>query len=88
MDGVARALFEDTSPEAERVLVGLLRAAGPERRLAMSLSLSSAAWNSSLQGLARRHPGLGEAELRTRLAEFLYGRPLTAKIRARAGGRT
>jgi hypothetical protein len=72
-------LFADTTPEAERVLIGLLRQAPANRKVEMLGQMNAAARQLALQGLRVRHPGANEAELRRRLADLLLGPELAAR---------
>jgi hypothetical protein len=71
----------DTDPEAERVQIDLLRAAGPERRLALAFSLSATVLDLSRQGLRARHPVDSEEEIGLRLVELCHGRELAEALR-------
>ncbi|MCU0784484.1 MAG: hypothetical protein MUF81_10665 [Verrucomicrobia bacterium] len=75
-----RTLAEDTRPEAERVLIGLLRGASPKRKLAMVLSANRTARLLALTGLRERHPGESRARLQRRLADFWLGPELATKV--------
>lgn len=66
-------LFRDTSPEAEEVLLELLRQAPPWRKLEMVGQMSHTVRTLALSGLRTRYPQAGEAELRRRLADLLLG---------------
>jgi hypothetical protein len=70
----------DTSPEAERVLVELLRRAPAWRRLQLADRMSATVRQLSLAGLRARHPRASEAELRRRFADLYLGRELAAKV--------
>jgi hypothetical protein len=72
-------LFADTEPEAERVLVELLRQAPASRKLEMLGQMNAAVRQLALQGLRVRHPGATEAELRRYLADLLLGPELAAR---------
>jgi hypothetical protein len=74
-----QALATDTHPEAERVLVGLLRAASPARKVSMVLSANRTARMLALTGLRERHPGESPARLQRRLADLWLGPVLAAK---------
>jgi len=74
-----RTLAEDTQPDAERVLIELLRGASPARKLTMVLSANRTARALALTGLRERHPGESPAHLRRRLADLWLGRELAAK---------
>jgi hypothetical protein len=74
-----RVQAEDTSPDAERVLIQLLRGATPARKLAMMLEANCAARALALVGLRERHPNDSPAKLRRRLADLWLGPELAAK---------
>ncbi len=77
---VMRTQSPDTSPEAERVLIELLRQAPGWRRLQLADRMSSTVRGFSLAGLRARHPTATEAELRRRFADLHLGSELAAKI--------
>lgn len=72
-------LFSDTGPEAEQVLIDLLRGAPIARKLEMLGQLNAAARQLALQGLRARHPGATEAQLQRYLADLLLGPELAAR---------
>jgi hypothetical protein len=72
----------DTSPEAERVQVELLRSVPVSRRLHLACSLSAAIVSVARRALARADPGAGQAELDLRFVELHYGSALAAALRA------
>jgi hypothetical protein len=74
-----RTLAQDTHPDAERVLINLLRQATPARKLAVVLSANRTARLLALTGLRERHPGESPARLRRRLADLWLGPELAAK---------
>lgn len=78
--GVMRTQSRDTSPEAERVLIELLRQAPAWRRLQLADRMSSTVRNLSLAGLRARHPRANEAELRRRFADIHLGPELAAQV--------
>jgi hypothetical protein len=73
------ALFPDTQPEAEQVLIELLRQAPVCRKLEMLGQMNATARQLALQGLRARHPGATEAQLRRYLADLLLGPELAAR---------
>lgn len=75
-----RTQSPDTSPEAERVLIELLRQAPPWRRLQLTDRMSAMVRSLSWAGLRARHPGASEAELRRRFADIYLGEALAAKV--------
>jgi hypothetical protein len=74
------ALFPDTRPEAEAVLIGLLRQAPPWRKLHMVGQLNQTVRTLALSGLRQRHPEATPQELRRRLADLLLGPDLAAQV--------
>ena len=72
------ALFPDTGPEAERVLIELLRCAPVTRKLEMLGQMNAAARMLALQGLRARHPNATQAQLQRYLADLLLGAELAA----------
>ena len=73
-------LFSDTRPEAEAVLIELLRNAPPWRKLHMVSQLNVTVRSLALSGLRQRHPEAGEAEIRRRLADLLLGSALAETV--------
>ena len=73
-------LFEDTSREAEEVLLELLRQAPAWRKLQLVAQLSDMVRTLALSGLRQRHPGATPEELRRRLAGLLLGAELAEKV--------
>lgn len=69
----------DTSPEAEQVLIELLRQAPAWRRLQLTDRMGVTVRGLCLAGLRSRHPKAGEAELRRRFADLHLGPGLAAK---------
>ena len=75
----AHCLFSDTRPEAEDVLIGLLRQAPAWRKVHMVDQLNQAVWLLALSGLQTRYPSATPQELRRRLADLLLGPDLAAR---------
>ena len=73
-----RTLAEDTHPEAERVLIELLRGVSPARKMSMVLSANRTARALALTGLRERYPGESPSRLRRRLADLWLGPELAA----------
>lgn len=73
------ALFRDTSPEAEQVLIDLLRRASVERKLEMLDQMNRSAQELARMGLRARHAGATDAQLRRYLADLLLGPELAAR---------
>jgi hypothetical protein len=78
-----KTLSPDTSPDAERVLIELLRKAPAWRRLQLTDQMSATARNLCLAGLRQRHPHATQSELRQRFAEIHLGPELAARLRSR-----
>ena len=74
-----RTQSPDTSPEAERVLIELLRKAPPWRRLQLADQMSRTARDLAMAGLRMRFPTASEAELRRRFADIHLGPELAAR---------
>jgi hypothetical protein len=74
------SLFSDTSPEAEAVLIRLLREAPPWRKLEMVDQLNQAVKLMALTGLRQHYPLDNEECLRRRLADLLLGEELALKV--------
>ena len=73
-------LFPDTRPEAEAVLIKLLRQAPPWRKLHMVGQLNQTVRTLALSGLRQRHPQASLQELRRRLADLLLGPELADRV--------
>ena len=72
-------LFPDTPPQAERVLIDLLRQAPGWRKLEMVGQMNQAMREVMLAGLSRRHPAASANELRRRMAHLLFGSDLATR---------
>jgi hypothetical protein len=73
-------LFPDTSPEAEQVLIELLRQAPAWKKIEMLGQLNQMAKTLAMTGLKQRHPKASPEELRRRLADLLLGSELAEKV--------
>jgi len=76
----------DTSLEAERVQIALLRAATPSKRLDLANTLSRMVLQLSMTGLRRAHPGASRRELAVRAVAYNYGAALSEGVRVRVEG--
>jgi hypothetical protein len=74
-----RTLAEDTAPEAERVLIELLRQASPARKIEMIHSANRTARMLAMAGLRERYPQESDARLGRRLADLLLGPELAER---------
>jgi hypothetical protein len=73
-------LFPDTYPEAEAVLIRLLREAPPWRKIEMVDQLNQSVNLLVLAGLRLRYPGEDETIIQRRLARLLLGDELARKV--------
>lgn len=73
------ALFPDTRPEIEAMLVRLLRDAPAWRKMEMVDQLNQSVKLLALSGLRQRYPNDSEDHLRRRLADLLLGAELAQK---------
>ncbi len=74
------ALFPDTRPEAEAVLIRLLREAPPWRKLEMVGQMNETVKTMMLSGLKVRFPQETPETLQRRLADLLLGTELAQKV--------
>jgi len=74
-----RTLAEDTSPEAERVLIQLWRDATPARKFALVLDTTRALQEFMLAGLRERYPRHPPAGVRRRFADLWLGAELARR---------
>jgi hypothetical protein len=74
-----RTLAEDTHPNAERVLIELLRGAAPARKMSMVPDDNRTARMLALTVLQERHPHVSATRLRRRLADLWLGPELAAR---------
>lgn len=73
--------LKDTSPEAEKVQIELLRKAGTAKRFNITLSLSQTAIDLARRALKRANPHLNEFELKILFLSNCYGRELAEKVK-------
>jgi hypothetical protein len=73
----------DTDPDAERVQVRLLRAAGVSRRLALALSLTDTIHRLARRAIRRTLGTVDEVEVRLRFVELHHGGDLADALRSR-----
>lgn len=81
------AAFSDTSPEAEEVLLQLLRKAPPWRKLQVVSDLNRTLRELVLSELRERYPDKSNEELRFLLAERMYGAEVARAIEKACRGR-
>ncbi len=75
-----RTQSRDTSPEAERVLIELLRKAPTWRKLQLTDQMSKMTRELCWAGLRSRHPGASDLVLRRRFADIHLGPKLAAQV--------
>jgi hypothetical protein len=71
----------DTNPEAEKVLINLIRSISIPERLSRSESLSSLTIRLSKRGIARANPGKSKQELDLLFVKQHYGEILFNKLK-------
>jgi len=74
------ALFPDTDPKAEDVLIRLLRDAPSWRKIEMVDQLNQSVKLLALTGLKKRFPNENEKQLHRRLASLFLGDELASKV--------
>jgi hypothetical protein len=72
--------LSDTHPEAEQVLIELLRQAPVWRKLELMGQLNAMARSLALNNLRRQYPQATESELRRRLAGRVLGEELATAV--------
>ena len=72
----------DTSPEAERVQIELIRKASPAKLFGLVRSLSQSLIEMNRQNLRKLHPETSEEELALMFVELNYGKELAEHVRA------
>ncbi len=72
----------DTSPEAERIQIELLRKASPAKRFSLARSLSQSLIRASRKTIQELHPELSQEELDLLFIELYYGKDLANNVRA------
>mgnify|MGYP006883596921 FL=1 len=70
----------DTDPQAERVLVGLLRDAPEWRRIEIMCGMIEALQQLVFSGVRQRHPHASESEVRRLVADILLGPEMAEKV--------
>ncbi|MDI6791746.1 MAG: hypothetical protein QME81_02600 [bacterium] len=74
-----KTLSPDTHPEAEKVLIELLRKTPAWRKLEMVSQITTTCRELALSGLRRRHPTSDEEELKKRLAALVLPRQMVIR---------
>lgn len=73
-------MLDDTSRDAQQVLIGLLRQAPPWRKLEMVAEMNATVRSLMLAGLRQRYPTATPEELHRRLADLVLGPELAARV--------
>lgn len=71
----------DTSPEAERIQIELLRQAGPTKRFSIMCSLSETVNRMSMRAIQKANPDMSQIEVKLRFVALHYGSGLADKLR-------
>ena len=79
--------IRDTSPEAESVLIHLLRAKPGCTRLKDAVNASNRIALQCKNAIRRNHPVLSEEEVDLRFIEINYGQSISEEVRAYLGRR-
>jgi hypothetical protein len=74
------ALSRDTSPEAERVQVELLRVMSVGQKLEMVAGLNALVRSAAISGLNERYPEADEEEIQWRLTRIVLGEVLADRV--------
>ncbi len=75
-------MLSDTSPEAEKVQIELLRKLTVAERFAKVRALTARTVRLSKRAIARANPNLSPEELKVRFIELHYGKELAQRVRA------
>lgn len=73
-------VMTDTHPSVAERQIELLRAAGPERRVAAAMAMSRTAIDASRAALRRLHPEMGEREILRLWVSLHYGEDLAQRV--------
>ena len=76
-----RTGLNDTSPDAERVHLELLRQATPERRATLALALSQEVAQLARAAIRRANPSASEIEIDLQYIAIQYGQDLADRVR-------
>ncbi|MEL7500002.1 MAG: hypothetical protein AAFN77_20535 [Planctomycetota bacterium] len=75
-------IIVDTAPEAEAVLIQLLRTKSPAKRVEEAISASNRVAEQCKNAIRRMNEGISEDEVRLRFIELNYGPELASNVRA------
>jgi hypothetical protein len=74
--------IKDTLPEAESVLIGLLRDRPAPLRLRDAVAASNRVARQCKDAIRRNHPKFSEDEIKLRFIELNYGQEIADEVRA------
>lgn len=77
-----QAIIRDTTPEAESVLIQMLRKRPAPMRLGDAVSASNRVAEQCKNAIRRIHPQITEDEVKLRFIELNYGQEIAADVRA------
>jgi hypothetical protein len=80
MSTKSRLGLDDTSPEAERVLIELARATPVWRKFEQIAEMTETCRNFAIAGLRKRYPEASEEELQRRLPALLLDRETVIRV--------
>jgi len=75
----------DTTPDAHRKQIEILRKMSPERRAIVSFELSDNVRQIAIAGIKKQHPGFTDKQIRRELLRRMVGDELFQKIVAAKG---
>ena len=70
----------DTTPEAEKVQIELIRASSISRRISRVRSLSQTVMFLSLRAIQRANPSMNEREVNLVFVEYHYGKDIAQRL--------
>ncbi len=82
-----RSEIHDTSPEAERVLIDLIRNKPAHVRLGDAIDSSNRVAEQCKNAIRRNHPEISENEVRLRFIELNYGNEMARELRVWLAGK-
>jgi hypothetical protein len=75
----------DTHPNAEKVVISLMRKASPAKKFSQVRSLSQTMMQLSRRAIARANPNLDEQEIDLLFVSLHYGKDLADRLREYLG---
>ena len=77
-----RASIIDTSPEADLVLIELIRNKPAHNRLRNAIDSSNRVAEQCKEAIRRRHPEISDNDVKLRFVELNYGNEIANELRA------